>query len=139
MSNSVQSARVAGGAPAPAPASAPTPNGVLATTGPNGLALQNATPTIASWQAPNDGNLHHVDCAAHQNVTTLETGGAVTLSWTCGGVAFTKALFTGGSAAGQQVISQSVVCDPGSTVSIKQTSALTAGAAKVWASIGGVG
>ena len=47
----------------------------VATTGPNGFALQNGTPTILEWTAPNDGKLHVVLTALLVVVTNPETGG----------------------------------------------------------------
>jgi predicted RecA/RadA family phage recombinase len=108
-----------------------------------GVALVNGTPTILSWTAPNDGKPHYFQVIASMDVSVLQVGGAV-------GVAFTTpdqgsnannafpGLFTGAQAAGfnyNQVYSLSGVVKPGSTVSVMQTSALTSGAAVMWATI----
>ena len=48
---------------------------LVATTGVNGFALQNGTPTILTWTPPNDGQVHRVLLIAQENVTVAETGG----------------------------------------------------------------
>jgi len=118
----------------PAP-SANTGVQLVATTGVNGFALQNATPTILSWTAPNDGAAHRVlVLGSYLDVTSAETGGTLTFNVTGpdgGNVGF--GLFTGGLGTGAQVaatISRPVKA--GTTVSLVQTSALTAGAAILW-------
>ena len=50
---------------------------LVATTGVNGFMLQNATPNILSWTAPNDGNMHRLIVFATLHVTSSETGGKV--------------------------------------------------------------
>jgi predicted RecA/RadA family phage recombinase len=119
--------------------------GLLAATPAAGVALVNGTPTILTWTAPGDGKNHRFLIVASMDITTLQVGGAV-------GVAFTTpdqgsnannafpGLFTGAQAAGfnyAQVYSLSGIVKSGSTVSIAQTSALTAGAAVMWAEIWG--
>jgi hypothetical protein len=107
----------------------------VAATPAAGAALVNGTPTILSWTAPNDGQLHSFMIGGLLDVTANETGGAIEVDWTNlgGGQAFT--LYAAGLAAGlyypSSSFTQPVVVQPGTTVTIKQASALTAGAAKL--------
>lgn len=105
-----------------------------------GFALQNATPTIATWTAPNDGQNHRFAIIATQTVSSLETGGIVSVTFTApDGTASTHTLYPGGSAAGETNPSTGFtrVCKAGTAVSVVQSSALTVGAAVVWAEIWG--
>lgn len=108
-----------------------------ATTGVNGFALQNGTPTIISWTAPNDGNSHRATIYALLIVTVTEVGGAIQIT-TTGGV--NDRLFNDGNSPGQY-INASVITDtfvpPNTAYSIVQGSALTSGAAKLYAEIWG--
>lgn len=99
-----------------------------------GFALQNATPTIVSWTAPNDGQLHQALVSATLVVSSAETGGQVFIRWTSGGAAQVFTAFNGGLGAGA-VYANTVTADPGTTVHIDQNTALTAGAASVFATI----
>ena len=108
-----------------------TPNG--------GFALQNGTPTILTWIAPNDGAPHTIIVCATQLVTSGETGGQVQLSYTnAGGGGGLDTTFSGGSSNGTQIFNIIRTIDPNTTLLLHQTSALTAGAANVqatfWAS-----
>ena len=47
--------------------------------GRTGFALQDATPTILSWTAQNDGNLHIAILAVVIKVSSAETGGAISI------------------------------------------------------------
>jgi hypothetical protein len=105
----------------------------VADTGTAGFALQNATPAIQSWTAPNDGNAHSVQVIAQQHVTSAETGGVVQLSYTTpDGQNLSVNMFPGGGATGNASSSPARLVAPGSTVQVQQSSALTAGAATVW-------
>ena len=118
---------------------------VQAATALAGVALVNGTPAIISWTAPNDGKLHRFMIFASMDVTVLQVGGAV-------GVAFTTpdqgtlannafpGLFTGGQGVGNnyaQAYGVTSLVKPGSTVIVGHTSALTSGAAVMWAEIWG--
>jgi len=106
------------------------------------FALQNGTPTIASWTAPNDGNDHTAFISGTRNVTVAETGGAISATWSPpGGGSIANVLAAGGSGTGQGTISQSgqsAIMLPGTTLTVAQSSALTAGTATcsitIWAS-----
>lgn len=114
--------------------------GLLATTGINGFALQNGTPTILSWTAPNDGQLHRVQIANSRSVGSTETGGAVGITYTDpGGTTTTISVSTGGSPGGGTFSYPTpyIVIGAGTTISVVQTSALTSGAATWWVEIWG--
>lgn len=116
----------------PVPASV----GVLASTGAAGYALINGTGAVLSWTAPSDGQLHYVNWALLQHVTSTETGGAVVTGisgkYTVGNG------FAGGSAAGWFAAGTAAVLNPGDTFLINQSTALTAGAAVVFGVIWGL-
>lgn len=111
-------------------------------TGLAGFALQNGTPTILSWTAPNDGQMHRVMVLATLDVSSAETGGAI-------GVTFTDP--AGNALAGANVIGAGkgagvVAPNPGvtgmlikggTTVSLVQSTALTVGAAMLYGEIWG--
>lgn len=105
-----------------------------------GVALVNGTGNILTWTAPADGNVHAALLVCSQNVTSLETGGQVTLSYTSpdGTVITGSAIYPGGGAAGVTPFSTLRLIASGSTISIVQNTALTAGAASVWAQIFGL-
>jgi hypothetical protein len=109
----------------------------VATTGPAGFALQDATPTIFSWIAPNDGNLHAVALYSEKYVASTETGGAIGLTFTIGGQTGTVTPFGGGGAEGIRpngtAGALNIVVDPGSTVTLAQASALTGGTSTLYA------
>lgn len=113
----------------------------VANTDPGGFALQNATPTIVSWTAPADGQVHRVLLFAVLEVTTAETGGQVIITPVLpDGTPNTKTLFAAGQGAGifyptSSSAPQEFLIEGGSTFSVSQNSALTAGAAVVWAEI----
>lgn len=95
-------------------------------------ALVNGTPTIASIVTPSDGNPHIVTVASVLVVTTLEVGGLVTISFTINNLLETVTMFAAALAAGTYLnAADSIPCDPGSTVTITQASALTSGAASI--------
>ena len=113
-----------------------------ATTGAGGYTLANATGTVVSWTAPNDGELHRVFLTGECVITSAETGGAVDLSYTPpSGSAQTVTLLAGGAAAGVSTLNSgagvTVIVGANTTVAINQTSALTAGAATLYAEIWG--
>jgi hypothetical protein len=123
-------------------ASAATTLQLVATTGPSGFALQNGTPTILSWAVPNDGNIHTIELNAVLVVSSAETGGLVVLSFVFAGsvAAATPTVFAGGSGVGSanSSVSGMRLVAPGTTVTLAQTSALTAGAAIAYAELWGI-
>lgn len=113
---------------------------LLATTGDQGYALVNGTGVVISWTAPADGELHRFTVFATMNVTSGETGGAISIFFTMpDGTNTNFTLMPGGQGDGFNFSEfvYLVTIEPGSTVNISQTSALTGGAAKMWAEIWG--
>ena len=108
-------------------------------TAPAGFALQNATPTIVSFVVPNDGKTHWCLAMAGEHCTVATTGGAVSLNYVLpDGFAVGHTLLAPTVAAGDNSGMQNTLLIPvqaGSTVSISQSTAMTAGAALVWAAL----
>jgi hypothetical protein len=111
-----------------------------------GFALQNGTPTILSWTAPHDGQLHFVHCISRIWVTAAETGGDVNINTTLGGQSTDDIMFGGNLGVGFAGPSINTTpwyypaarpMDPGSTIALVQAQALTAGAATVFAAFFG--
>lgn len=115
--------------------------GLLAATPDAGFALQNGTPVILSWTAPDDGQLHRVSAICSIVISAAETGGVVAWEFTApDGTAAGYDVSTGGQGTGWDYSSAAAhpaVIKAGSTATLTQTSALTAGAAKIWAEIWG--
>lgn len=112
-----------------------------AATGLAGFALQNATPTILTWTTPADGKIHRLFFVAQLVVTSLETGGQILLNFTDpSSVVRNRAQFPGGSAAGLFIPAdeQMWLVAPNTTVTVTQNTALTAGAATLWAELWGI-
>lgn len=104
-----------------------------------GTALQNGTPTFLTWNVPNDGNIHQFTVSSFLSVATAETGGAVLCNYTGpGGNATNFTVQPGAQAAGINATSNTRIAQPGTTVTVAQNTALTAGAATIWAQIWGV-
>jgi hypothetical protein len=110
---------------------------LLATTPSAGFAKQNATPTILSWQAPNDGQLHYVSVVFLENVTVAETGGTLSVKAQLAG--WSLQLLAGAQAVGwhQPGVTARYPVQPGDTITLVQNAALTAGAAVVFAQLVG--
>lgn len=106
-----------------------------------GYTLVNGTGTIISWVIPNDGQLHRFTVFASEDVTGATTGGAITVSWTmpdgttASWVILPATQAATGFVTGQ--VSYQVLARPGTTVTVVQSSALTAGSAVAWAEIWG--
>jgi len=108
----------------------------VAATAAGGFALQNATPTIISWTVPNDGANHRVFIAGTSDTTVAATGGAVTVqSKAPDGTQHSETLIAANQAVGGKSGTVSTIVQAGSTVSVLQSSALTAGTETVWAEI----
>lgn len=125
------------------PPAGPYLTGMLArqaTTGPNGFALQNATPVILTWNVPNDGQLHRFIVASSLIVSVAETGGQVNVHFTTpDGTVTVFDISNGGGGTGFDYSAGRylVIVKPGTTVTISQDTALTLGAAILWAEIWG--
>jgi len=117
---------------------------LVADTGVTGYAKVNGTGVIPgmTWTAPSDGRLHTVFCTAYVYITTTEVGGAITLEITSS-QAITRLIIVvaGGTAAGMTGIASGYLTgylvEPGQTVTLQQTTALTSGAStfygQLWA------
>lgn len=118
------------------------PLGLLATTGAAGFALVNGTPNVITWTAPNDGGIHRVLLMAALRVAVTEVGGAVSLTFTTpDNNPFTVLVVPGAAVAGLALISAAgnafLPVLAGTTVTVAQSSALTLGAATLWAELWG--
>lgn len=116
--------------------------GLLAATPAAGFPLVNATPTILSWTAPADGQLHRVIVFCNGHVTVGTTGGAVGINFTGpDGAAIANSILAGTQAASHLNISgagnATFFVQAGTTVTLVQTSAMSAGAEVVWAELWG--
>lgn len=111
----------------------------VADTGIAGFTLQNATPVILTWNTPNDGNPHPFLVPHNVSVTSAETGGVITLTYTDPqGVAASAQLDAGAHGLGTFAGAVGVgIAAPGTVVTVAQTTALTLGAAKLFGSIWG--
>ena len=115
----------------------------VASTGVDGFALQNGTPTILSWTAPSTGGLRTAQVSGYLDVTSQETGGTLLVVLkNPGSTQLLDAIFiSGGGTApgvywpnGADVVFPLAVL-PGYSVELVQSSPLTAGAATVFAQI----
>ncbi len=113
---------------------------ITAETSATGVALINGTQTILTVTVPNDGNMHTIVSAwAIKDVSAALTGGAVSISWT----PYKGTVQTLTDSASTALVYETNVVftsaitslKPGTTVTVKQTTAMTAGAAKVYAKI----
>jgi hypothetical protein len=113
---------------------------LLAATAVAGYTLVNGTGNIITWTAPNDGNLHRIFLAYTIHITSAETGGQITLAWNApdGGVASHTVTAAGTAATvGGGSLIMGVIVEAGQTVTLSQATALTAGAAVLWAELWG--
>ena len=114
-----------------------------ASTGINGFELEDATPNIISWTTPNDGQLHRVTFFVEMDVSLALTGGAIYgLIYIPNGVVNQKTIIPANSIAG--VVNPSGdgfpfqrLVAPNTLVAVQQGTAITAGAAQLWAEIWG--
>lgn len=111
---------------------------LVATTGEAGFTKVNATPNILTWVAPSDGQPHRFLIFASETVTTAETGGGVSTNQTApggGAQVGSNNIFSGGKIIGTYHVTDGAVVQAGSTVTLLQSAALTAGACVMWAEI----
>lgn len=113
---------------------------LLAETPVGGFALQNATPTILSWTAPSDGLLHVVTVFSTLDVTSALTGGHITTRFTdpLGNTGFPQLYAANETAGVKSVAAYQAVIGSGTTITVNQGSAVTAGAAVFYAQMWGV-
>lgn len=108
----------------------------VAATAVGGVALINGTQTIISWTAPNDGALHRVFVIFDANITVATTGGATQYTYTNpGGVSQSPSLVAGTQTTGAKHAFDAAIVEANTTVTVSQTSAMTAGTETVWAEI----
>lgn len=107
----------------------------VASAGPAGFTLVNGTPTILAWTCPSDIPSHRLVVCSSMQVGSLQTGGAVTVTWKDpGGTSRTSTIYAGGLAAGLQLPSPllAVAIQGGQPVTVAQSSALTGGSGVAW-------
>lgn len=117
---------------------APTGIPITAETSSTGVALINGTQTILTATVPNDGKVHQIIVTYSKHVTTALTGGALTLTWhTATGQV--SGPVTNSTAVGYSYNSTTsrltTIVAPGTVITLAQTTAVTAGAAKVYGKI----
>jgi hypothetical protein len=106
-----------------------------------GVALINGTQNILTWTPPNDGLLHQMLLMVTFHVTSGETGGQVGTAFTTpdsGAATFASQVSAGGVGAGFGTFAQGYFVLANTQFALKQNSALTGGAAVVWAAIWGI-
>jgi hypothetical protein len=108
---------------------------LVATTGAAGYTLVNGTGTIFTWTAPNDGGLHRVLLLATLGVTVAETGGQLQLAATNPAGNAASQSFLSAQGTGSHEVQFSVQVQAGTTVTLSQNTALTAGTAVLWADL----
>ncbi len=114
---------------------------ITAETSSTGVALINGTQTILTATVPNDGKPHTLIYWYIKHVITAITGGAVAMDWTSLiGTAYNDATSVVSVSYNYHPPATAVKgthmnVKPGATVTFNQTSAMTAGAAKVYAKI----
>jgi hypothetical protein len=108
---------------------------LVAATPPAGYPLVNGTGTIISWTAPNDGQMHRLMAIVEMDVTSTETGGQISLAHRLpDGTLYTPQLIPAAQAAGGHNMGFSMYfVQQGTTANLLQNSALTGGAATLWA------
>jgi hypothetical protein len=122
------------------------PLSVAAATTTAGYTLVNATGTILTWTAPNDGKLHRAKLFYTEHVSSGKTGGGITFGSLSGagngtltpdGAAGWQTVMGGGESAGARGSENvtELIVGAGNTIFLYQNSALSAGAAVAWAEI----
>jgi len=99
--------------------------------------LINGTQALCKWTAPDDGSYHVVMVFYMATVPSNMTGGEVSLTYTQAGGPQSQVILNAGQAASPTFggLLNTVLIDPGSTIEVVQDTALTAGAATVWAAL----
>ena len=112
---------------------------ITAETSSTGEALTATVQTILSVTVPNDGKVHTVVWWTIKKITSALTGGSIVVSWTA--VLGTVLTTTTTTTTGEHYMPQSASAGthlnvkPGTQVTLKQTTAMSAGAGKVYAKI----
>ncbi len=113
---------------------------MLATTGASGYTLVNGTGNIITWTAPNDGALHRVQLIYSLHVSSGETGGQLSVTCTfpdASAQTFANAISAGGASTGGFPGQNTYFIEANTTFTVKQNSALSGGAAVLWAELWG--
>lgn len=110
-----------------------------ASTGVGGYTLVNGTGNIIAWTTPNDGQLHRFIIAMTLTITTLEVGGVIRIVFTDPLGNVSSVTPNGGSSAAGTTLPPPFygIVGPNTQVIVKQNTALTSGAAVLWAEIWG--
>jgi hypothetical protein len=108
-----------------------------ATTGSTGYTLVNNTGNIITWTAPNDGVMHRVMLVMNTDVSSSATGGQISISITSPNSASHAPVVLAASQTAAYYYNQMAffLVAPNTSVTLQQTTALTAGAALLWAEI----
>lgn len=109
---------------------------IVAITPAGGIGLINGTQNLLQYTTPNDGRQHLIVVSAVANITVAETGGTVVINYTVGGTNGQPQLLAGNTAPQLLAANQNAfMADPNTTVTIIQSTALTAGAATFFGAI----
>jgi len=115
----------------------------IADTGAAGFTLINGTQNVIAWTAPSDGQAHTFTVYGQVHVTAIETGGQIQIAYTqpdgngqttiidAGGHGATGTFGLGSSGNFSRQV------QAGTTVTLQQGTALTAGTAVMFASLFG--
>ena len=114
----------------------------VGSTGLPGFTLINGSINIFSWTPPNDGNMHRVAIFSSLTVTSAETGGKIAVNFNDpSNTAQSRQLYGPGLGIGYNNPSSGspllVPVYPGVPVVLVQATALTVGAAQLWAEMWG--
>lgn len=122
-----------------APGSAAATLAKVAATAAAGHALVNGTGSFLTWTAPNDGSNHRALLFLQSFASSGVAGGQVNVTATdpAGNAVNLTALSNNPSAGPHTPGLTTVILEAGTTVSIVQQTALTAGTVTVWAEIWG--
>jgi hypothetical protein len=107
----------------------------VAATALAGFTMTSGTPTILTYTTPNDGRPHQVLITGTMHVTVATTGGAVQAVYSApdGLVTFTAAVSSATQAVGAHPAGGvTATVAPNTTITISQSSGVSAGAAKIW-------
>lgn len=107
----------------------------VASTGTAGYTLVNGTGNILTWTAPNDGQMHRVLILGEIKVISAQTGGAIVCTFTYpdASASPSASINTGGAGTGYHGLNNpTFLVAPGTTVTLQQSTAQTAGAAVGW-------
>jgi hypothetical protein len=111
------------------------------TTGTSGYTLIDGTGNVMpGWTVPNDGAIHRALICGETDVTSAETGGQLQVTFIAPNGANASVTVDAGGHGSAGITPFTVVyaaVEAGSTVTVVQRTALTAGAAVAWAEIWG--